>query len=100
FLTDVDSPLDYVPLQKGTDWKYMQLLANDVGHVCYLDPGPAPGTSRLYWGPEIKVGQPQPALNFNMDAHTNVESLNFDYYSDDRVQPYVTLYEPTTKLPI
>ncbi len=25
-----------------------------------------------YWGPEIKVGVPQPALNTDMDAHTNV----------------------------
>ena len=28
-----------------------------------------------YWGPEIKVGIPQPALNTDMAAHTNVESL-------------------------
>lgn len=100
FLTDVESPLDYVPLQKGTDWNYLQIMAEFVGHVCYLDPGPAPGTSRLYWGPEIKTGQPQPALNYAMDGFRNVESLSFDYNSEDRVQPYVTLHEPITKLPI
>ena len=33
--------------------------------------------SVAYCGPEIKVGVPQPALNVNMDAHTNVESLSF-----------------------
>ncbi len=100
FLFDVDSPFNYVALQKGTDWNYLRLLAQQVGHVCYHDPGPAPGTSRLYWGPEIKSGQPQPALNYNMDAHTNVESLGFDYNSEERIQPVVTLHEPITKLPI
>ena len=38
-----------------------------------------PGTNIAYWGPEIKVGVPQPALNYDMDAHTNVESLSFSF---------------------
>jgi len=45
-----------------------------AGYVFYLDAGPAPGTSTAYWGPEIRVGAPQPALTTNMDAQTNVES--------------------------
>ena len=39
-----------------------------MGYVFYLEPGPAPGTSKAYWGPEIRVGEPQPALTANMDA--------------------------------
>ena len=33
--------------------------------------------SKAYWGPQIKVGPPQPALNADLDAYTNVESLRF-----------------------
>ena len=51
-------------------------LAERGGYVFYLEPGPAPGTSKAYWGPEIRVGEPQPALTANMDAQTNVEQLS------------------------
>ena len=34
----------------------------------YLEPGPEPGPARAYWGPEIRVGVPQPALTTGMDA--------------------------------
>ncbi len=39
-----------------------------MGYVFYVEPGPAPGTNIAYFGPEIKVGIPQPALNVDMDA--------------------------------
>ena len=39
--------------------------------------GPLPGQSIAYFGPDIRISVPQPALNVNMDAHTNVESLSF-----------------------
>ncbi len=29
---------------------------SEAGYVFYLEPGPAPGTSKAYWGPEIRVG--------------------------------------------
>jgi hypothetical protein len=35
-----------------------------------------------------------------MDAHTNCESLNFEFDNEGRVQPYITLHEPITKLAI
>lgn len=100
FLSDVESPLSYVPLHQGTDLAYIKCLANIVGHVFYIEPGPVPLTSKAYWGPEVKTGIPQPALNINMDAHTNCESLNFQFDSQGRVQPFVTIHEPITKLPI
>ena len=51
----------------------------EAGYVFYLEPGPAPGTSKAYWGPEIRVGAPQPALTTDMDAQTNVEQLSFNF---------------------
>jgi hypothetical protein len=100
FLLDVENPFDHVPLHQGTDLGYIKLLASVVGHTFYIEPGPAPLTSRAYWGPQIKTGAPQPSLNINLDAHTNCESLRFQLNGDARVQPYITVHEPTTKLPI
>ena len=76
-LIDVPLPIERIPSHQGTDLAYIRELAARVGYVFYLEPGPVPGMNIAYWGPEIKVGMPQPALNINMDAHTNVESLTF-----------------------
>jgi hypothetical protein len=73
-------------------------LASDAGYVFYLEPGPAPGMSQAYWGPEIKAGVPQPALNVNMDAWTNVESLNVRFEPQSSVMPFVYIQDPTTKV--
>jgi hypothetical protein len=99
-LIDVPIPTDRIPRQKGTDLKYITKLAEEVGYVFYVEPGPAPGTSIAYWGPEIKVGVPQPALNLNMDAHTNVESLNFRYDTEKATLPILFIQNPQTKVPI
>ena len=78
-LINVDNPLRRIAGHQGTDYAYIRLLAEDAGYTFYVEPGPLPGTSKAYWGPEIKVGLPQPALTVNSDAHTNVESLNFSF---------------------
>jgi hypothetical protein len=94
---DIEVPLERIRSQKGTDLEYVQQLAKESGYVFYMDPGPVPGTSQAYWGPLIKVGLPQPALNVNMDSWTNVESLSFRYEPESAVLPIVFLQEPTTK---
>ncbi len=98
-LIDIPIPTDRIPRQKGTDLEYIRSLADEVGYVFYLKPGPAPGTSVAYWGPEIKVGVPQPALNMDMDAHTNVESLSFNYDAESAVLPLVYVQNQETKVP-
>lgn len=99
-LFEVPNPLETIPRHKGTDLQYIKHLADQVGYVFYLEPGPSPGTNVAYWGPEIKVGQPQPALNLDMDAHTNVESLNFRYDSQAKTLPVVHIHNKLTKVPI
>jgi hypothetical protein len=99
-LIDVPIPTSRVPLQRGKDLGYIRELAEKVGYVFYLDPGPAIGVSRAYWGPEIKVGAPQPALNVDMDAHTNVESLSFRFDTESATLPMLLIQEPNTKAPI
>lgn len=98
--TDVPIPVERIPAHQGTDLQYLKQLADDAGYVFYVEPGPAPGTNIAYFGPEIKVGVPQPALNIDMDAHTNVESLSFSFDSTKGVLPIVFIQNQATRAPI
>jgi len=100
FFTDVPIPLERIPAQQGTDLAYIRQLAEEVGYVFYIEPGPAPGTNVAYFGPEIKVGVPQPALNVDMDALTNVEDLSFSFDPTKGVLPVVFIQNPLTRVPI
>jgi hypothetical protein len=93
-------PTDKIPKQKGTDLAYLNSLAELVGYVFYVDPGPQPGMSVAYFGPEVKVGVPQPALTVNMDAHSNVETLSFSIDNERKVLPVLFIQELLTKVPI
>ncbi|HVO42177.1 MAG TPA: hypothetical protein VMT34_06130 [Aggregatilineales bacterium] len=97
---DVPIPTDRIPIHEGTDLAYIQRMAQEAGYVFYVDPGPAPGMSVAYWGPEIKVGVAQPALNVNMDAYTNIESLNFRYDAEKKTIPVVYVQNQQTRVPI
>lgn len=99
-LIDIPIPTGSIPSQQGTDLAYINALADRVGYVFYIDPGPVPGVNRAYWGPQIKLGVPQPALNVDMDAHSNVESLNFRFDSQKNKIPTVFLYNELTKVVI
>jgi len=93
---DADPPTTRIPSHKGTDLAYIQQLAKEAGYIFFMQPGPAPGACTAYWGPQIKIGVPQPALNVNMDSWTNVESLNFKYEPQNAVAPIIYLQDPTT----
>jgi len=97
---DVPLPTKRIPHQCGKDLHYIRELADNVGYVFYIDPGPTPGMSSAYWGPEIKVGKPQPALNVDMDAHSNVEQLTFRFDGDKRMLPVITIQNEQSKAPI
>jgi len=88
-LLNIPNPIDHLPRQDGKDLTYIKRLADEVGYVFYHEPGPVPGVSYMYWGPEIKVGQPQPALNADMDAHKNVESIQFAFNTEQATIPQV-----------
>jgi hypothetical protein len=78
-MIDVPLPKDRIPSHAGTDLQYVTFLAKNVGYVFYIQPGPLPGQSIAYWGPEVKVGKPQQALIVNSDASSNVDSLSFSF---------------------
>jgi hypothetical protein len=97
-LVDVPIPTTLIPTHKGTDLAYINELADKVGYVFYIEPGPLPGMNIAYWGPQIKVGLPQPALSINMDAATNVESLSFNFDNESKGLPTVFLYNEISKI--
>jgi hypothetical protein len=97
---DLPIPVQRLPQHRGSDYAYVKRLAQQCGYVFYLEPGPVPGTSKAYWGPEIRVGAPQPALSINMDAVTNVEDLRFDFDKERKSMPIVYFQESISKAPI
>lgn len=99
-LVDVPLPTSKIEAQKGTDLAYIRRLAERVGYVFYIEPGPAPGTNVGYWGPQIKVGVPQPSLNVDMDGLTNVESLSFKFDNNQNAIPTLFYYNEITKVSI
>jgi hypothetical protein len=98
--SDVPLPVERIPIHQGTDLAYIEKLAKDAGHVFYIIPGPAPGMNTAYWGPEIKIGLPQPALNLGMDSHSNVDALSFSIDHAKKAVPIVFIQNPLTKSPI
>jgi hypothetical protein len=105
---DLPTPTEKIPSQTGTDKKpggtdlaYIKKLAQDCGYVFYIEPGPAPGMNLAYFGPDIRTPIPQPALNVNMDANTNVESLTFSLDGLAKKVTVLTIMDPFThKIPI
>lgn len=97
---EIPIPVDKIPAQQGTDLQYIRQLADEVGYVFYIEPGPVAGTNVAYFGPEIKVGVPQPALNVDMDGLTNVESLSFSFDPTKGVLPIVYIQNALTRVPI
>jgi hypothetical protein len=100
-MEDIPIPTDRIPTQQGTDLTYVMALAHEVGHVFYIDPGPLPGISKAYWGPEIRLGVPQPALNLGLDAaHDNVTTLQFTFDKEKKEVPLVSIQEQTSHVPL
>lgn len=101
FFIDVPIPTNGWKTQTGTDLQLIKLIANTNGFVFYVEPGPLPGQSIAYCGPNIRIPVPQPALSINMDAQTNVESMSFSLDGLAKEVMIVTLMDPVThKIPI
>ena len=97
---DISVPVEQIPVQQRHRPQLRQRWPSEAGYVFYIEPGPAAGMSQAYWGPQMRVGIPQPALNVNMDAWTNVESLSFRYQPQSSVLPIVFIQDQITGVPI
>ncbi len=93
-------PTDRIPRHSGSDLDYVRALAEEAGYVFRMEPGPAPGLSFAYWGPQIGLGSPQPALTVDSGHADNVERLSFRFEKDGTEIPVVFVHNPLTKAPI
>ena len=101
FIPDQPIMTDKIHAQNGTDLQHLKKIANDSGYVFYVEPGPLPGQSIAYLGPNIRIPVPQPALNINMDAHTNVDAMSFSLDGLAKETMLVTVNDPVTgRIPI
>jgi len=97
--TDVPIVVQRVPRQQETDLGFLQRLARRNGFVFYIEPQTF-GVNRAYFGPETRLGIPQPALSVDLGPSANVNSLSF---SNDQLAPVGTrgtFVEPLTKMAI
>lgn len=101
-VTQISNPTQRWETQPSmTDRAYLQFLAQRSGYVFFVMPGPAPGQSTAYFGPDVNVPAPQHALTINMDAHTNVDNLSFSLDGlAKKVRIYTILDPITKKIPI
>ena len=80
---------------------YIKKLAQEAGYVFYVEPGPLPGQSIAYFGPDVRIPVPQPALSINTDGDTSVESMTFTLDGMAKKIVVYTIMDPIThKIPI
>ena len=73
------NPLQEILSQQGTDYAYLTQLADQAGYVFYVQPTDIPGVNTAYWGPEFRLGNPQPPLRVGLGPASNVDQLNVSY---------------------
>jgi hypothetical protein len=93
----IKTPLESIDTHTGTDLEYIKQHARRCGYVFYLEPGPVPGTSFAYFGPDVRIPIPQAALAVNLDAQTNVEALSFSLDGTAKKIVVFTILDPATQ---
>lgn len=66
-------PTGHVPIQYGSDWAYLQELAQRHGHIFYVNSE----DGVAYWGPPQKTGSAQAPLSINLANDSNAFKLRF-----------------------
>jgi len=97
--SDVPIMIDRIPRQQETDLAFLRRLADRNGFVFYIEPLTV-GLSTAFWGPENRLGVPQPALTVGMGSAGNVTAFT---PSHDALAPVGTegsFVEPITKMSI
>lgn len=93
---DLPLELQRIPRQHETDFRFLQRLARRNGYVFYTEPLTI-GVTKAYWGPENRLGLPQPALSINLGTATNVNTLHFAQDALAPVGAEGSFVEPITK---
>ena len=98
-----DTPImtERTPRQQETDLVFLKRMAERNGYVFYLEPVTF-GVTTAYFGPDVRVGIPQPALTKDMGPASNLTSISFSIDSQATASQQGTFIEPffKTALPI
>ena len=95
------NPTDGSISQTSPDLTFIKSLARNCGYTFYVEPGPAPLQSIAYFGPDVRLPVPQPALSVNSDWATNVDSLSFSLDGLSKQITVITILDPITrKIPL
>ncbi len=97
--TDIPIMIQRIPRQHETDLAFIKRLAQRNGFVFYIEPLTF-GVNTAYWGPDNRIGIPQPALTANMGSWTNVTSIQTSHDALTPVGTKGTFVEPFMKLSI
>jgi phage protein D len=97
--TDVPIMIDRIPRQHETDLRFIERMATRNGYVFYVEPKTI-GVNIAYWGPQSRVGLPQPALTLGPGPSANLRSLHFTQDALAPVGTTGTFVEPFTKTAI
>ncbi len=103
-LINVPNPLEIIPQQEGTDLTYIKALADNVGYVFFIQPGPLPGMNLAYWGPKLRTAIPflptPPPIAIDWDGASNVESLQFSFDGFAKTQWIVWIQVANVAIPV
>lgn len=97
-VSPVKSPTTQIEyITKQTPRAFLKALAQKSGYIFTVLPGPLPGSNIAYFGPDMNLPIPQPALSINMDSGSNVESLSFSLNGLAKKIRIYTILDPITK---
>lgn len=82
-VVDPPIPVDRTPQQNCSDWSYLKKMAKRHGYEVYIDPGPAPGTNTLYWGPPVLPGLQQKTMSVNQGPNSDAFDIDIDHSAED-----------------
>jgi hypothetical protein len=88
-----------IPSQTETDLAAIRRMALRNGFVFYVEPTFV-GTSRAYFGPQVRGGAIQPAMSVDMGSSSNVSQLSFSNDALATSSPSGTFIEPFSKTSI
>lgn len=99
--SDVPAETERVTTQQSTDLGFIRELARKNGFIFYIEPGRAPGTNTVYFGPDARGGEVQNPLLVNAGPASNVDSpLQFTFNALGPASPTVVIVEPNTGIAI
>lgn len=90
------TPVEGAPQQTGTDLEYMKKLSEKHGYRVFLDPGPLPGFSQLYFGPVPRPGLPQKPISVNLGPMSDAFDVTVQHDGENLTAARAKVHDRTT----